>query len=156
MELKDFEEFLVNKFDQLKKVRFLYRFPNNFGLAVDIPKDDLLDLECTAGYWKNKKWFKNDGKMPFEMIWFIEEDYESVKWLEMLKDLPPVDQYYSFLNKIDKNNYITPRSYKQAVIKKLKGDSVPYNMIVQSLIDKLQEEIDDYKLLIDHEIPIEE
>jgi hypothetical protein len=148
MTLKDFENRISKTFDLVKKVRYIYEFDNHFGLSLDFYKDDLSDMECVTGYWKGGKWFKETDRLPIENVMFVEDEMEAAKLLREIEALPDAFAYYELLSHIDVDGAVISRIIKQAVLEKLRGDSKNYNLILQAIIDKRQEEIDRLKAVM--------
>jgi hypothetical protein len=142
MALKVFEPYVSKTFDLVKKTRVIYQFENHFGLSLDFYKDDLSDMECVTGYWKSGKWYKEAEKLPIENVMFVDDDSEAAKLLREIQALPDAYHYYELLSHIDVDSTGIPRSYKQAVLERLRGNPKNYNLIVQSIIDGHQEHID--------------
>lgn len=148
MALKDFESKINKTFDLVKKVRYIYQFENHFGLSLDFYKDDLSDMECVTGYWKSNKWYKETDKLPIENVMFVEDEFEAAKLLKEIEALPDAFSYYELLSHIDVDGTAIPRGHKQAVLERLRGNSKNYNLIVQEIIDRHQEEIDKLKAVM--------
>jgi hypothetical protein len=149
MTLKDFESRISKTFDLVKKVRYIYQFDNHFGLSLDFYKDDLSDMECVTGYWKSNKWYKETERLPIENVVFVEDECEAAKLLKEIEALPDAFKYYELLSHIDgEDSATTTRTNKQAVLERLHGNSENYNTILQTIIDRHQEEIDRLKAIM--------